>query len=171
MSSLLSISAWKVFPSTLQWRSTASLPSSSQLMNHFVRSTYQNNQSKGYSDFSLNLILISHWTSKKKKKKNPHLSISSFCPEPIYAFSSVQFSHLVVSDFATPWTAARQASLSITSSWSLLKLMSIELVMPSNHLILCCPLLLLALSLSQNEGLQLTVVSTQNIILSFLFFL
>ena len=45
--------------------------------------------------------------------------------------------------FATPWTAARQASLPITSSQSLLKLMSIELVMPSNHLILCHPLLLL----------------------------
>ena len=45
--------------------------------------------------------------------------------------------------FATPWTAACQASLSITSSQSLLKLMSIESVMPSNHLILCCPLLLL----------------------------
>ena len=43
--------------------------------------------------------------------------------------------------FATPWTAARQASLSVTNSWSLLKLMSIESVMPSNHLILC-PLLL-----------------------------
>ena len=43
----------------------------------------------------------------------------------------------------TPWTAACQASLSITSSWSLLKLMSIEPVMPSNHLILCRPLLLL----------------------------
>ena len=45
--------------------------------------------------------------------------------------------------FATPWTAARQASLSITNSWSLPKLMSIELVMPSSHLILCRPLLLL----------------------------
>ena len=45
--------------------------------------------------------------------------------------------------FATPWTAARQASLSITNSPSLLKLMSIESVMPSNHLILCRPLLLL----------------------------
>ena len=45
--------------------------------------------------------------------------------------------------FATPWTAARQASLSITSSQSSLKLMSIESVMPSNHFILCCPLLLL----------------------------
>ena len=45
--------------------------------------------------------------------------------------------------FATPWTVAHQASLSITNSWSLIKLMSIELVMWSNHLILCCPLLLL----------------------------
>ena len=45
--------------------------------------------------------------------------------------------------FATPWTAAHQASLSFTVSQSLLRLMSIELVMPSNHLILCCLLLLL----------------------------
>ena len=45
--------------------------------------------------------------------------------------------------FATPWTAACQASLSITNSRSLLKLMSVESVMPFNHLILCCPLLLL----------------------------
>ena len=52
----------------------------------------------------------------------------------------VQFSHSV---FVAPWTAACQASLFITNSWNLLKLMSIELVMPSNHLILCCPLLLL----------------------------
>ena len=57
--------------------------------------------------------------------------------------SSVQFSRPVVSDSATLWIAARQASLSITNSWSLLKLMSIELVMPSSHLILCRPLLLL----------------------------
>ena len=55
-------------------------------------------------------------------------------------FSSVQFSRSVMSDFATPWTAACQASLSITNSRSLLKFMSIELVMPSNHLILCHPL-------------------------------
>ena len=55
----------------------------------------------------------------------------------------VQFSHSVVSDSCvTPWTAACQASLSITNSRSLLKLMSIKSVMPSNHLILCCPLLL-----------------------------
>ena len=44
--------------------------------------------------------------------------------------------------FATPWAAAHQASLFITNSWSLLKLMSIASVMPSNHLVLCCPLLL-----------------------------
>ena len=55
---------------------------------------------------------------------------------------SVQFSCSVVSDSATPGTAAHQASLSITSSRSLLKLMSIESVMPSNHLTLCRPLLL-----------------------------
>ena len=55
---------------------------------------------------------------------------------------SVQFSHLVVSNSVIPWTAAYQASLPITNSQSLLKLMSIELVMPSNHLILCRPLLL-----------------------------
>ena len=53
-----------------------------------------------------------------------------------------QFSCSVVSDSSTLWTAARQASLSITNSWSLLKFMSIALVMPSNHLILCRPLFL-----------------------------
>ena len=56
---------------------------------------------------------------------------------------SVEFSHSVVSYSATPWSAARQASLSIDSSQSLLRLMSIESVMPSNHLILCHPILLL----------------------------
>ena len=56
-------------------------------------------------------------------------------------FSSVQLlSHVQL--FVTPWTAACQASLSITNSRSLLKFMSIESVMPSNHLIICCPLLL-----------------------------
>ena len=57
--------------------------------------------------------------------------------------SSVQFSHCHVQLSATPWTAAHEASLSITNSQSLLKLMSIESVMPSNHLILCHPPLLL----------------------------
>ena len=57
-------------------------------------------------------------------------------------FQYFQFSHSVMSDSATPWTAAHQACLSITHSWSLLKLMSIESMMSSNHLILCHPLLL-----------------------------
>ena len=57
----------------------------------------------------------------------------------------VQFSHSLnpVRLFVTPWTVARQASLSITNSWSLPKLMPVESVMPSSHLILCHPLLLL----------------------------
>ena len=60
----------------------------------------------------------------------------------IIQFSSVQsLSHVWL--FVTPWTAARQETLSITISWSLFKFMFIEAVMPSNHLILCCPLLLL----------------------------
>ena len=62
--------------------------------------------------------------------------------QPYHQFSSVQ-SLSCVRLFATPWIAACQASLSITNSWSLLKLRSIESVMPSSHLILCCPLLLL----------------------------
>ena len=68
-------------------------------------------------------------------RRPPSLGLSSA--------SSAQFSRSVVSDSATPWTAACQASLSFTITWSLLKLMSIESVMPSNHLILCHPLLLL----------------------------
>ena len=61
---------------------------------------------------------------------------------PLLQFSSVQpLSHVRL--FATPWITAHQASLSITNSWSSLKLTSIESVLPSSHLILCCPLLLL----------------------------
>ena len=63
-------------------------------------------------------------------------------PFQLHMFIS-QFSHSVMSDSATPWTATRQASLSITNSRSLLKLMFIESMMPSNHLILCHALLLL----------------------------
>jgi len=66
-------------------------------------------------------------TGRKKQHVFRHIVVQSL--------SHVQF-------FATPWTAARQASLSFTISWSLLKLMSVESVMPSSHLILCRPLLL-----------------------------
>ena len=82
------------------------------------------------------------------EEKNYKTGLSRFllrsnCSQTILQFSSVQFSSLShVLLFATPWTAVRQASLSITNSRSLLKLMSIESVMPSNHLILCHPLLL-----------------------------
>ena len=72
--------------------------------------------------------------------RHPFLLHSLQCP--LFQFSSVQ-SLSCVRLFATPWTAARQASLSITNSQSLPKLMFIGLVMPSNHLILCRPLLLL----------------------------
>ena len=68
-------------------------------------------------------------------------SIRVFSNESVLHINSVQLlSHVQL--FVIPWTAACQASLSITNSWSLLKLMSIESVMPSNHLILCRPLFL-----------------------------
>ena len=64
-------------------------------------------------------------------------------PDAILHTSLLLFSCSVVSDSATPWTAACQASLSFTISQNLLKLMSIESMMPSNHHVLCCPLFLL----------------------------
>ena len=72
--------------------------------------------------------------------KSPALAGRFLTTEPPVQFSSVQ-SLSRVWLFATPWTAVRQASPSIMNSWSLPKLMSTESVMPSNHLILCCPLL------------------------------
>jgi len=78
-------------------------------------------------------ILVSISVPKRGKKENIKLELG--------ILSSVQ-SLSRVQHFATPWTAARQASLSITNSRSSLKLMSVESVMPSSHLILCRPLLL-----------------------------
>ena len=84
-----------------------------------------------------------NWTEMANKYTGrAHICLFSFC---FYSrsFNSVQFGRSVISDFLwPPWTAAHQASLSITNSRRLPKLMSIELVMPSNHVILCCPLLL-----------------------------
>ena len=72
-----------------------------------------------------------------------YTQVWSVCPFSLSPqFSSVQ-SLSCVQLFAIPWTAACQASLSITNSWSLIRLMSIESVMPSNHLMFCRPLLLL----------------------------
>ena len=85
---------------------------------------------------NLHLLCLLHWQVGSLPPVLPGK------PVLCISFSSVQsLSHVRL--FATPWTAAHQASLSITSSWSLLKLMSIEAVMPCNHLILCHALLLL----------------------------
>ena len=77
---------------------------------------------------------------------NPHSQASTPSHPGTPSLQAVQFSSVQslsrVRLFVNPWTEACQASLSITNSWSLLTLMSIELVMPSNHLILCCSLLL-----------------------------
>ena len=89
------------------------------------------------------------------------------CGLSLYQFSSVQ-SLSPVPLFATPSTAAHQASLSFTNSPSLLKLMFIELVMPSNHLILCRPLLLLPSNLSQHQGLFKWVSSSHQVAIAHL---
>ena len=88
-----------------------------------------------------NPFYISQWKQQKLEGAKPN-SVLYFIVEllsPVWLF-------------ATPWTAAPQASLSITNSRSLLKLMSIELVMPSNHLILCLPLPLLFLQSLPTSG-------------------
>ena len=89
-----------------------------------------------------------HWGFKLHKAPEVMLSgFVSLCFSHLFfcaiQFSSVQFSCSVVFNSVTPWTAAHQASLSITNSWILLRLTSVESVMPSNHFILCHPLLLL----------------------------
>ena len=89
----------------------------------------------------LKMFLMSTLTRTNVFQTNAYLNILSFFSN-IYQFSSVQ-SLTRVRLFMTPWIAARQASLSVTNSRSSLRLMSIELVMPSSHLILCRPLLLL----------------------------
>ena len=110
---------------------------------------------KWHSSLKFIFLFIVCWhieTSKflQKKKKKTKLEYYHFetPSELMYLgieqqqlFISVQLlSHVCL--FAAPWTAALQASLSITNSWSILKLMSIESVMPSSHLILCHPFLL-----------------------------
>ena len=93
-----------------------------------------------------------HTVTQKYMTKNTSRTQNSFCftqnhtisiPKAVFLFS--QFSSVAQSclTLCDPWTTAHQASPSITNSWSLPKLMSVESVMPSNHLILCCPLLLL----------------------------
>ena len=82
-----------------------------------------------------------HKTSTFRINLQKGIKIGKCATDYVYYYSVQLLSRVQL--FATPWTAACQASLSITNSRSLLKLMSIESVMPSNHLILCRPLLLL----------------------------
>ena len=90
------------------------------------------------------LIIVNNQCNLNIEHKRLLAVVTSGKGRRIDQFSSVQsLSHVQL--FLTPWTAARQASLSITNSWSLLKLMSIESVMPTNHLILCHPFLFLPL--------------------------
>ena len=100
-------------------------------------------KSRLYTSFSRKLIADLNHSYLKLTPLEP-TCIHGICL--LICFSSVQFSFQSLSSiqlFATPWTAALQASLYITNSWSLLKLMSIESVMPSSHPMLCCTLLLL----------------------------
>ena len=91
--------------------------------------------------------------------RDPEDRLPTFLYSPLYQLSSVQsLSRVWLS--ATPWTAVHQASLSITNSWSLLKLMSIVSVIPFNHLILSSPP---ALSLSQHQGLFKWVSSSHHV--------
>ena len=96
------------------------------------------------------------WQRCRGQENNLHHRICMFQSRQIAMFltiggiSSVQ-SLSRVWLFVTPWTAACQAPLSITNSRSLLRLMSIESVMPSNHLILCCPLFLLSSTFPSNR--------------------
>ena len=99
----------------------------------------------------LEIITLNEVSQKKKDEYHMILLICS-----VQLFSCIQL-------FATPWTAACQASLSITNSQSLLKLMSIESVVPSNHLILCRPLFLPHFNLSQHQGLFQLVNSSHQV--------
>ena len=89
---------------------------------------------------------LATWEQLRASADGQHSELGSYIPctsSRPRSCSSVQFNHSVVSNsLRPPWTAAHQASLSITNSWSLLKLMSIQSVMSSNHLILCHPLIL-----------------------------
>ena len=84
---------------------------------------------------------LDHWKSKRVPEK--HLLLLYWHCQSLGTCSVQSLSRVQL--FATPCTEAHQASLSITNSWSLLRLMSIESVMPSKHLIFCCPLILLPL--------------------------
>ena len=113
------------------------------------------------------LMVIGHLLGAKETGRENQFFLSTYsvpglCLFSLFSFSSVQ-SLTRVWFFATPWTAACQASLSITDSRSLLRLPSIELVMPCNHLILCRPLLLSPSIFPQHQGLFRWVSSSHQV--------
>ena len=95
--------------------------------------------------FKTNILFCILVSLVKKKTKHVFFLCALYLCSKMISYTYISSVQLLsrIQLFATPWTAAHQASLSITNSWSLLNLMSIELVIPSNHLILCCLLLLL----------------------------
>ena len=121
--------------------------------NCFARITHTPPGTSGSAESGLNPCVSSYRSDRTQSTWKTVCRITQYrligphspqAVRPKDAPCSVQFSRSVVSDsLRTPWTAARQASLSIPSSRSLLKLVSIQSVMPSSHLILCRPLLLL----------------------------
>ena len=107
-----------------------------------ARPSFSYHQSLLSGSLHKHLSLLHQGADRRTKQKHSPTETKTKVTLQKIQFSSVQLLSSVRL-FATPWTAARQASLSITNSWSFLQIMSIELVMPSSHLILCCPLLLL----------------------------
>ena len=112
-----------------------------------------NNQQKDFSgDYKMQSVILDAMAPTSRKSCVSLRNLQSAFGDKVYCKGSihigVQFSSVQLLSrvrlFATQWIAACQASLSITNSWSSLKLTSIELVMPSSHLILCRPLLLLS---------------------------
>ena len=98
--------------------------------------------------------LVEWWRTDKSKCRGLDIQLTTFQGKGSALFVVQLLSHVWL--FAAPWTAAHQASLSFTISQSLLKLMSIELVMPSNNLILCHPLLLLPQSFPASRSLPIS---------------
>ena len=118
---------------------------------NFVIDIISTNISRNLTWFKISLSIFSILYSRTLQmywNKLPHWYISS-----VQSLSLVQL-------LMTPWTAAFQASLPITNSWSLLEFMSIKSVMPSNHLILCCPFLLLHQSLPASGSFPMSQLFT-----------
>ena len=147
-----------------------SSPQKHVLWIHPIGKIISSKQAKNFYDFSLNVkILQQHGIFSYlslNQVKIMHIVVGNFLIIQSIAiqFSSISSVHLLscVWLFETPWIAACQASLSITNSRSSLKFMSIELVMPSSHLILCRPLLLLPPAIRINPSQHQNLFQWEN---------